>query len=158
MRNNKNSTSPTCSKERTEQTSPNNKSIPKEKPSVNSSLHQSIIKYENHLGYFCKYINKINKDEFTDLTDLLKKIKKLDFSLVKRTSQLRPLVQLLNILQILTDMHLIKNIHLSMQKKSSTDQMKEMKLMIGKLKEHSLHQKGQLKILQSGLLSSISSR
>ena len=72
-------------------------------PSVNSSFQQSLFNYEGKLGYFCKYINNIHKDEFTDLTDLLEKIKKLDFSLAKRTSQLRPLAQLLNRLQMLTE-------------------------------------------------------
>ena len=103
MRNNKNSTSPNCSKERTEQNVLKNKSTPKEKLSINSIFQQSLLNYEKHLGYFCKYINKIHKDEFTDLTDLLEKIKTLDFSFAKRTSQLRPLAQLLNVLQMLTD-------------------------------------------------------
>ena len=70
-------------------------------PSVNSSFQQSLFNYEGKLGYFCKYINNIHKDEFTDLTDLLEKIKKLDFSLAKRTSQLRPLAQMLKKLRIM---------------------------------------------------------
>ena len=102
-KNNNNSASPNCSNKRTERNSLVVRSTPKEKPSVNSSFQQSLLKYEKHLEYFCKYINKIDKDEFTDLTDLLEKIKKLDFSLAEKTSQLRPLVQLLNRLEMLNE-------------------------------------------------------
>ena len=72
-------------------------------PSVSSSFQKSLLKYEKHLGYFCEHINKIHEDEYTDLTDLLENIETLDFSLAKRTSQLRPLAQLLNRLQMQTE-------------------------------------------------------
>ena len=64
-------------------------------------FQQSLFKYVKHLRYFCKYINKIEEDEYTELTNLLEKIKKLDFSLAKRISQLRPLAQLLKKLRIM---------------------------------------------------------
>ena len=60
-----------------------------------------LLKYEKDLQYFCKYINEIQLSEFAELTNLLEKIKKLDFSLAKTASQLRPLAQLLKKLRIM---------------------------------------------------------